>query len=59
MEEPTTWDDVEDAELLRAIEELLQSGELTLPVCPRCLRPLGPPSSEIAAEGAGYEEPIW
>lgn len=58
-EERVTWDDVEDAELLRAILELLEAGEISPPACRRCLRLLREPDSENSPRGDGYEQVTW
>lgn len=58
-EESLAWDDVEDYELVRAILQLLESGDLILPVCPRCLRLLDPERLESFAEGGGQPETSW
>lgn len=36
MAEKPTWDGVTPQELARAIGQLLERGQLRLPVCPRC-----------------------
>jgi len=58
-EETGIWDDIEDAELLRAILELLATGEVQLPVCTRCLRLLGAPDTENSPEGGGGAQTTW